>query len=67
MRREFKVNKIKCMIVNRNTGNMEINKYNQKYEVRCFSQKYNGWTRLCSCMTISEGREKAVQILSLAI
>lgn len=67
MRREFKVNKTKCMIVNRNTGNMEINKYNQKYDVRCFSQKYNGWIRLCSCMTISEGREKAVQILSLAI
>ena len=58
MRREFKVNRTKCTIVNRNTGNMEINKHNQKY---------NGWIRLCSCATISEGREKAVQILSLAI
>lgn len=67
MRRRFNVGKIKCNIVNRNTGNMEINKYNQKYDIMEFSEKYNGWIRLCSYMTILEGREKAVQILSLAI
>lgn len=64
MRREFKVNGIKCEIVNRYTGNMEINSFNQKYDVRYYSQKRGGWMRLCSCMTIAEGKEMAEQLLS---
>lgn len=67
MRRRFNVGKIKCNIINRNVGNMEVNRYNQKYDVMEFSEKYNGWIRLCSCMTIAEGKEKAVQLLSFAV
>jgi hypothetical protein len=67
MRREFKVNGIRCEIVNRYTGDMEINDFNQKYDVRYYSRKYSGWMRLCSCMTIAEGKEKAVQLLSFAV
>lgn len=48
MRREFKVNGIKCEIVNRYTGDMEINDFNQKYDVRYYSQERGGWMRLCS-------------------
>lgn len=67
MRREFNVKGVRFGIVNRYIGNMEINKFNQKYDVRYYSRKYSGWMRLCSCMTIAEGKEKAVQLLSFAV
>ena len=58
--RNFKVNGIKIRIVNRSAG-MEINSFNQKYDVMIFNTAYNAWTRLCSCMTIAEGKEIAIE------
>ena len=58
--RNFKVNGIKIRIVNRSAG-MEINSFNQKYDVMIFNTDYNAWTRLCSCMTIAEGKEIAIE------
>ncbi len=40
---------------------MEINSFNQKYDVMMFNTAYNAWTRLCSCMTIVEGKEIAIE------
>lgn len=58
--RNFKVNGIKIRIVNRSAV-MEINSFNQKYDVMIFNTAYNAWTRLCSCMTIAEGKEIAIE------
>lgn len=58
--RNFKVNGIKIRIVNRSAV-MEINSFNQKYDVMIFNTAYNTWTRLCSCMTIAEGKEIAIE------
>ena len=59
--RNFRVNGIKIRIVNRYTAGMEINSFNQKYDVMMFNTAYNAWTRLCSCMTIAEGKEIAIE------
>ena len=59
--RNFKVNGIKIRMVNRYTAGMEINSFNQKYDVMMFNTAYNAWTRLCSCMTIAEGKEIAIE------
>lgn len=59
--RNFRVNGIKIRIVNRYTAGMEINSFNQKYDVMIFNTAYNAWTRLCSCMTIVEGKEIATE------
>lgn len=59
--RNFRVNGIKIRIVNRYTAGMEINSFNQKYDVMIFNTAYNAWTRLCSCMTIAEGKEIAIE------
>ena len=55
--RNFKVNGTKVSIVNRCTNGMEINSLNQKYDIMIFNAAYNAWTRLCSCMTLAEGKE----------
>ena len=59
--RNFRVNGIKIRIVNRYTAGMEINSFNHKYDVMIFNTAYNAWTRLCSCMTIAEGKEIATE------
>lgn len=64
MRREFKVNSTKVAIVNRNTNGLEINSYNPKYDVMYFDTSHKAWTKLCSCMTLAEGKELAVDELS---
>ncbi len=59
--RNFKVNGTKVSIVNRCTNGMEINSLNQKYDIMIFNVAYNAWTRLCSCMTLAEGKEIAAE------
>lgn len=59
--RNFKVNGTKVSIVNRCTNGMEINSLNQKYDIMIFNAAYNAWTRLCSCMTLAEGKEIAAE------
>ena len=59
--RNFKVNGTKVSIVNRCTDGMEINSLNQKYDIMIFNVAYNAWTRLCSCMTLAEGKEIAAE------
>lgn len=59
--RNFKVNGTKVSIVNRCTDGMEINSLNQKYDIMIFNAAYNAWTRLCSCMTLAEGKEIAAE------
>lgn len=59
--RNFKVNGTKVRIVNRYTSGMEINAFNPKYDIIIFNAAYNAWTRLCSCMTIAEGKEIATE------
>ena len=63
-RREFKVNGTKIAIVNRNTNGLEINSFNPKYDVMMFNEEYHAWTRLCSCMTLAEGKQSAMDELS---
>lgn len=64
--RNFRVSGIKIRIVNRYTAGMEINSFNQKYDVMIFNTAYNAWTRLCSCMTIADGKGflSALEIVS---
>lgn len=59
--RNFKVNGTKVSIVNRCTNGIEINSLNQKYDIMIFNAAYNAWTRLCSCMTLAEGKEIAAE------
>ena len=59
--RNFKVNGTKVSIVNRCTNGMKINSLNQKYDIMIFNVAYNAWTRLCSCMTLAEGKEIAAE------
>ena len=59
--RNFKVNGTKVSIVNRCTNGMEINSLNQKYDIMIFNVAYNAWARLCSCMTLAEGKEIAAE------
>lgn len=59
MRRNFKIDGVKYNVVNRFTGNCEINDFNPRYDVMKFSEYYSAWVRVASCMTISEGREIA--------
>lgn len=63
MRRNFKIDGIKFAIANRYTGHMEINSLNQKYDLMRFYPNY-GWIRVCSCMTLAQGREKAEDLLN---
>lgn len=62
--RSFKVNGTKVCIVNRYTSEMEINSFNPKYDIMIFNTVYKAWTRLCSCMTLTEGKEIATQRLA---
>lgn len=45
MKRDFKHNGNRFSIVNRFIGNMEINSFNMKYDIRMFDTALNGWTR----------------------
>lgn len=57
--RNFKINGVRFCIINRFTGNNEINEYNQKYDVIRFDEKLRGWVRICSANTLTEAKEKA--------
>mgnify|MGYP004657233695 CR=1 FL=1 len=59
--RNFKINGVRFCIINRFTGNNEINEYNQKYDVIRFDEKLRGWVRLCSANTLAKAREKAAE------
>lgn len=59
MRRNFKVNGVKFNVVNRFTGDFEINKWNMKYDLMYFNEEIGGWMRVCSANTIREGKEEA--------
>lgn len=59
--RNFKINGVQFSIINRFTGNNEINEYNQKYDVIRFDEKLCGWVRLCSANTLAKAREKAAE------
>lgn len=59
--RNFKINGVQFSIINRFTGNNEINEYNQKYDVIRFDEKLRGWVRLCSANTLAKAREKAAE------
>ena len=55
MKINFKHNGNRVSIVNRFIGNMEINSFNMKYDIRMFDTALNGWTRVGSCNTIASG------------
>lgn len=59
--RNFKIDGVRFCIINRLTGNNEINEYNQKYDVIRFDEKLRGWVRLCSANTLAKAREKAAE------
>lgn len=59
MRRNFKVNGAKFNVVNRFTGDFEINKWNMKYNLMYFNEEMCGWMRVCSSNTLREARELA--------
>ena len=59
MRRNFKVNGVKFNVVNRFTGDFEINKWNMKYNLMYFNEEMCGWMRVCSANTLREARELA--------
>lgn len=59
MRRNFKVNGVKFNVLNRFTGDFEINKFCMKYDLMCFDEKMGGWMRVCSVNTLREAREAA--------
>lgn len=59
--RNFKIDGVRFCIINRFTGNNEINEYNQKYDVIRFDEKLRGWVRLCSANTLAKAREKAAE------
>lgn len=40
------------------------NSFNPKYDVMMFNEEYHAWTRLCSCMTLAEGKQSAMDELS---
>lgn len=57
MKRDFTHNGNRFSIVNRFTGNMEINDFNMKYDIRMFDTALNGWIRVGSCNTIKSGND----------
>lgn len=59
--RNFKIGGARFCIINRFTGNNEINEYNQKYDVIRFDEKLRGWVRLCSANTLAKAKAKAAE------
>lgn len=67
MKRTFKIHNTKFSIVNRYTGNMEVNSRNPKYNLMMFDTFYKAWKCICSCMTIAEGHEIAENYMEFTL